>query len=60
MGWRQRGHGLRLRLRRGWKIDGRPKKGKASDNALGVRLLFSGLPEGAVVIDEVEVTVLPR
>ena len=30
------------------------------DNALGVRLLFSGLPEGAVVIDELEVTVLPR
>ena len=30
------------------------------DNTLGVRLLFSGLPEGAVVIDEVEVTVLPR
>ena len=30
------------------------------DNALGVHLLSSGLPEGAVVIDEVEVTVLPR
>ena len=42
------------------KIDGRPKKGTASDNTLGVRLLFSGLPEGAVVIDELEVTVLPR
>ena len=52
MGWRQRGHGPRLSLKRGWKTDG--------DNALGVRLLFSGLPEGAVVIDEVEVTVLPR
>ena len=31
-----------------------------ADNALGIRLLFSGLPEGAVVIDELEVTVLPR
>jgi hypothetical protein len=42
------------------KIDGCPKKGKARANALGVRLLISGLPEGAVVIDELEVTVLPR
>ena len=35
---------LRSGLKRGWKTDG--------DNALGVRLLFSGLPDGAVVIDE--------